>query len=479
MTSVLDVNPTVRGIRPSASMTLAAQAARITEQMVQGVKKPFKKVIDVSSGDQHAAGLNPITFLHQVLAVCVYPELLHEDSLPLDVRQRAQRLLDSCNGGSVGSYCPTPPGISYVKKSIADFITRRDGGVSSDPENIIISRGSQSCLLFVLHIMASGTGTTRTGVLTPVPYPHTLPRLLDVCELVLEPYQLMEDRGWAVDLDELRRALKAARGRCKPTALFISNPGIPTGHVQGRESIEEVIGFAAAEGLVLLVQEAYQDSVCGHGREFISYKKVLSEMDEEYSDTVELISFNSLSNGSLSEGGLRGGYMEMINMDPVVGKYLKNIQGASSSPVLGQLALEVMVNPPRPGDASYETYTQEISLTYTTVSQNAQRACEVLNSLTGMSCQPAMGGVFLYPRLNLPPQMIDEAKVLGVEADVLYCQMLLEEEGVCLGAGSENRPHDNNYHIRLCVSAPTNILDEVLERISSFHRRLLNRFPVK
>lgn len=36
------------------------------------------------------------------MAVCLYPELLKEKSLPLDVRQRAQKLLDMCSGGSVG-----------------------------------------------------------------------------------------------------------------------------------------------------------------------------------------------------------------------------------------------------------------------------------------------------------------------------------------------------------------------------------------
>lgn len=38
----------------------------------------------------------------QVLSACLYPELLTRDSLPADVRQRAQRILGECDGGSVG-----------------------------------------------------------------------------------------------------------------------------------------------------------------------------------------------------------------------------------------------------------------------------------------------------------------------------------------------------------------------------------------
>lgn len=48
--------------------------------------------------------------------------------------------------------------------------------------------------------------------------------------------------------------------------------------------------------------------------------------------------------------------MEVTNMDPAVKEHLKNMMASSSPPVLPQLALEVMVNPPSPGDPSYEIY---------------------------------------------------------------------------------------------------------------------------
>ncbi|XP_059192075.1 alanine aminotransferase 2-like [Centropristis striata] len=473
MTSLLEVNPTVRGIRPPTS--LHSLAARITQEISQGVEKPFQQVIDVSLGDFHRAGMAPISFVRQVLAASLYSELLQDVSLPLDARQRAQKLLEACNGGSVGSYSVTACGLPYVHRSIAEFIMRRDDGVTSNPEHIISSSGSYKALSIVLHLLASREGETQTGVLTPAPCPHTLPALLDEAGVTLVPYRLVEERGWAVDLDELHRALRAARGRCNPRAIYISNPGNPTGHVQDRKSIAEVIGFAAAEGLVLLADEVYQDSVYGLEQEFISYKRVLFEMGREYFETVELVSFHSTSSACMGECGLRGEYMEVINMDPAVFPYLEILQ--ASPPVLSLLALEVMVNPPTPGDLSYQTYSQEILHSQLTLSQNAQRACEFLNDLPGMDCRPGMGGVFLYPRLNLPPQMVEEAQMLGVQADVLYCQRFLEEEGVCLGAGSENGQQDPNYHIRLCVLAPAATLDQVLARLGSFHRRLLDTFP--
>ena len=41
-------------------------------------------------------------FYGQVIAACIYPELINSDKMPLDVRERAKTLLGECLGGSVG-----------------------------------------------------------------------------------------------------------------------------------------------------------------------------------------------------------------------------------------------------------------------------------------------------------------------------------------------------------------------------------------
>ncbi|XP_033820770.1 alanine aminotransferase 2-like [Periophthalmus magnuspinnatus] len=439
-------------------------AARTTQEA--------QAVIDLASGDPHRAGIVPLSFVRQVLAVCVFPDLLRDDSIPLDARQRAQRFLDICPQGSVGVYSSTT-GMPYVVQRIAEFISKRDGGIAADPNQIFFYSGTQENLKMVLNLLSSGSGEMQTGVLTPLPYPHTLPRLLQYTRLKLVPCSLKQSQGWAVNTEELHRTVTEAREHCNPRALFICNPGIPTGHVQDRKSMESVIRFAAAERLILLVQEVYQDCVHGPGIEFLSYKKVLLEMSQEYSEHVELISFNSLSNGSLGECGLRGGYMELVNTDTAVAERVKVLMGFRSPPVLPQPALEVMINPPTPGEPSYPTYKQEMSLIQTTLSHNAQRGYEVLNSLKDVSCQPAMGGIFLYPRLELPAQLIEEAKTLGLPPDVLLCQMFLDKAGVCVGAGSENgSEHDTYCYIRVSFAASSDTFQDALSRLCSFHHHL-------
>ncbi|KAK2835012.1 hypothetical protein Q5P01_015496 [Channa striata] len=474
MTSLQHVNPTVRGIRVSPQSALEGLAAHITQEITQGAQKPFHRVIDVSSGDPQKTGIKPISFVRQVLSVCMCPQLLKDKNLPLDVKQRAQRLLGACDGESVGSYSPSS-GLLHVRECIAQFISRRDAGVPVCKKEIFISSGSQRALMVAVKILASGEGNTRTGVLTPTPCPHSLPMLMDEAGVKQVPYRLTEEPAWALDVSELHRAVKSSRGWCAPRAVYISNPGNPTGHVQDRKSIQEVIQFAAAERLLLLADEVYQDTVRGHHGGFVSYKKVLFEMGKEYSQTVQLISFHSLSNAFMRECGLRAGYMETVNVDPEVTHFIDTMLCTDiSTPITGQLALEVMVDPPKPGEPSYCTFTQETLLVQAALSQNAQRACQFLNSLPGVSCQRAMGGIYLYPRLHLPWEFTEQAKVLEVEAQVLYCQKLLKEEGVLIGPGCQPGGTSANHHLRLCVLCPPDTLDEVLARLGSFHRRLMD-----
>ncbi|CAG7711086.1 unnamed protein product, partial [Allacma fusca] len=54
-----------------------------------------------------------------------------------------------------------------------------------------------------------------------------------------------------------------------------------------------IIKFACEERLFILADEVYQDNIY-EGSEFLSFKKVMSEMDSPY-NTMELISFFSCS----------------------------------------------------------------------------------------------------------------------------------------------------------------------------------------
>ncbi|XP_028328916.1 alanine aminotransferase 1-like isoform X2 [Gouania willdenowi] len=451
MSAPLEINPYVKNIQQLQSQKLARRSEQIQEDIRRGSITSFKEVIDVSSGNPHSGGLRPLTFVRQVLAACFYPELLDSDGLKADVKQRAEKLLKTCVGGSVGCYTNTA-GIPEVIHGITEFISRRDGGVPCDPQNIFISSGSQWCLSNILKVLVNTKSSLPCAVLSPVPcYPTTLMSLRAQGGLHV-PYRLTEEGGWVLKGAELQRALQSAQGVSNPVALYVVNPGNPAGLVQSRASIQEVIRFVYENRLFLLADEVYQDCVYGENSCFVSYKQVLMEMGPPYSHSVELASFHSASKGVIGECGLRGGYVELVNVDQAVMDYIyKMFSLDSCASVSGQMVLDLMTNPPQPGEPSYPLYCQEKEEIRRTLVHNALKATEAMNLLLGFSCQPVEGGAFMFPRVDLPQRAIQRAQEAELPADMFYCMRLLEEAGLMVIPGCDYQQEEGTYHIRALV----------------------------
>lgn len=57
--------------------------------------------------------------------------------------------------------------------------------------------------------------------------------------------------------------------------------------------------------------------------------------------------------------GLRGGYMELVNFDPAVMDYIRKLFNIESCTVVaGQLALDLMADPPKSGDPSFPIFSE-------------------------------------------------------------------------------------------------------------------------
>ncbi|NWI70269.1 ALAT2 aminotransferase, partial [Todus mexicanus] len=265
----------------------------------------------------------------------------------------------------------------------------------------------------ILKLLVAGEGATRTGVLVPIPqYPLYSAAIAELGAVQLN-YYLDEERCWALDVAELRRALAEGRKHCAPKALCIINPGNPTGQVQSRECIEDVIKLAFEEKLFLLADEVYQDNIYAEGSAFHSFKKVLFEMGPPYSEVVELASFHSTSKGFMGECGFRGGYMEVVNMDPEVYQQLQKLVSVRlCPPVPGQILLDVVVDPPQPGDPSYERFMAEKQEVLSNLAHKARLTQEIFNRAPGIRCNPVQGAMYSFPRIELPPRACAAAKVL-------------------------------------------------------------------
>ncbi|XP_043834040.1 alanine aminotransferase 1-like isoform X2 [Dromiciops gliroides] len=470
------MNQSVKNVEYAVRGPILLRAMELERELKQGVKKPFTEIIRANIGDAHAMGQKPITFIRQVLALCQYPDLLSSPSFPEDAKKQAMRILQACEGQSAGAYSASS-GIHLIREDVARYIEQRDGGIASDPENIFLSTGASTAIMVVLNLLVSGKGKSRTGVMIPIPQYPLYSATLAEFDAVQINYYLDEEHQWALDVSELQRALDQAKAHCQPRVLCVINPGNPTGQVQSRENIEAVIRFAYEKHLFLLADEVYQDNIYAEGSQFHSFKKVLMEMGPPYSQQLELASFHSCSKGYMGECGFRGGYTEVVNMDPSVKQQMTKLMSVRlCPPVPGQIIMDIVTNPPKPGDPSYQQFHQEKTAVLADLAEKALLTEKILNKTPGIHCNPVQGAMYSFPRIQLPPKAVQHAKELGQPADMFFCLQLLEETGICVVPGSGFGQKDGTYHFRMTILPSLEKLKILLEKLSQFYTKFIQEY---
>lgn len=470
-----NINPAIKVMEYAVRGPLVIRAAAIEKELEQGVKKPFKEVIRANIGDCHAMGQQPITFLRQVLGLVSYPPLFDDKSIPEDAKERARTILKGCKGGSVGSYTDSN-GIEVIRRHVAQYIQDRDGGIPSDPNNIILSAGASGGIKVLLSLMRCDIGGKRPGVMIPIPQYPLYSATIAEFEMEQVGYYLDEANKWGLDTAELQRSLQEAKKTCAPRVLVVINPGNPTGQVLSRENIEEIIKFAHKEKLVLFADEVYQDNVYEKGSKFHSFKKVMMEMGTPYSE-MELCSFMSCSKGYMGECGIRGGYAEVVNLCPEVKAMLLKCISAQLCPTtIGQACMDVVVHPPKKGEPSYELYMKEKNAVLASLKERAEMVANTFNSIEGFSCNPVQGAMYCFPQMRLPEKAIEAAKKAGQAPDVFYAFQLLEQTGVCIVPGSGFGQRPGTYHFRTTILPQPAKLKEMLGLFKSFHEKFVKQY---
>eukprot|EP01036_Dinobryon_divergens_P027210 gene27210-35941_t len=435
-----------------------------------------KEVIYTNVGNPQALGQVPITFNRQVMALLMAPFLMDtpeaENLFPPDAIARAKTYLKNIKGG-LGAYSDSK-GNPHIRQEIANFITEQSG-MPSNIDNIFVSNGASECARMVLYAMIRGK---TDGILVPIPqYPlYSASIALYGGELV--PYYLDEDNGWSLDIDELRRSLQEAKSKgilCR--ALVFINPGNPTGQCLSEANIRDLITFCYDNRLVMCADEVYQENIYDPKKPFVSARKILGQMSEPYKSGLELVSFHTVSKGAYGECGLRGGYMELHNMDPAVVDELYKVASINLCPnVPGQVALGLMVNPPKPGDFSYDQYRSEKDSLIDSLKRRARMITDAFNSLEGVVCQETEGAMYSFPRITLPPAALEAAKAKGKAPDVMYCLELLEETGLSCVPGSGFKQVPGTFHIRTTILPAEEIFDDIIHRFTSFHKGFMRRY---
>ncbi|CAD6571658.1 MAG: hypothetical protein CYPHOPRED_004531 [Cyphobasidiales sp. Tagirdzhanova-0007] len=468
-TCVLKAEYAVRG-----EIAIRAEELRVQCTSEEGRKKlGFDKVISCNIGNPQQLEQKPITFFRQVASLCEYPDLLNHDLVsqiyPKDAIARAKKLLGAI--GSIGAYSHSK-GVPAIRQNIASFLERRDGH-PADPESIYLTTGASGGVSNMLQVMIANPSC---GVLIPIPQYPLYTAALALNEAVAVPYYLRENEKWSLDIPEMRQAIHKARSDGTDLrAVVIINPGNPTGQCLSLENMKEIVELAYDEKLALLADEVYQTNVFDKKRPFVSFKKVLKDLGEPYASNLELVSFHSMSKGQIGECGRRGGFYEMVNFDKQAAEQIYKLASIQlCSGLQGQIGIDLMIDPPKQGDESYEKYQEEVDTIQSSLRERSTKICEAFEKMEGVTCNPAEGAMYLFPQIRLPEKAIEAAKAAKKGPDGFYCLQLLEKTGICVVPGTGFGQVPGTLHFRTTFLAPQT--DEFVKRIKDFHENFMTQY---
>lgn len=161
-------------------------------------------------------------------------------------------------------------------------------------------------------------------------------------------------------------------------------------------------------------------------------------------------------------------------MDPEVIKVLLKSKLCPNVP--GQVVMNVMVNPPRPNEPSYEQFQKEKKETLRSLAERSQFIVDTLNSIPGYKANPPMGAMYVFPRIELPLKAIEKARVQGQEPDVFYAFKLLESTGICVIPGSGFGQIPGTYHFRITILPQKEKIKTMLQALKQFHLKFLKEY---
>jgi len=470
-----NISQRVRDAQYAVRGQVVAEAMQLERKLKEGqIVGNFSEIIYCNIGNPLQLGNKVMTFPRQVLSIVLNPELLkHKDIFPKDVIERAESIIADFGPSNVGAYIHSM-GIYSVRQHVAKFIEERDN-YPSNPDRIFLTNGASQGITFMLQLVIRDS---KDGILIPIPQYPLYSATITLLGGTQIPYYLNESDGWGLSIEELQKsyALATEKG-FNIRALVVINPGNPTGQILSIENQRLVVEFCCKHKIVLLADEVYQANVYDPLKPFVSFKKIACDMKLE--KELELCSFHSCSKGYLGQCGSRGGYFEVT--DGVIPEVIDQIYKVASiglcSNVDGQLMVDFLVKPPKPGDESYDLFQKERDIQIGSLKKRAEMVQKAFNSVEGISCTKICGAMYAFPKIEIPEKAVKEImNKHNQPADLFYCLELLRRTGIVTIPGTGFLQKDGTWHFRTTILPPIEKLEKSLESWKEFHLDFLNKF---
>lgn len=330
-------------------------------------------------------------------------------------------------------YSPSQ-GIRELREAIA-YKEKAWNGVDVSPENVYVTIGvSEAINLVYMTLLNEGD-----EVLIPDPSYPLYTGYADIYGARKVFYRMDEESGWNPDTEDIRRKISD-----KTKLIVVNNPNNPTGSLYSEKALREVLDIAAENKIPVVSDEIY-DALVYEG----TFKSLASIAPED----VTVIGLNGFSKTYLATGW-RLGYIYLKGPEESVEVLGNNI-------LKGQMARLSATTPLQYAIArALREEPRHLADMRRRLDERRRFMVKRLKEIEGISVVGEPRAAFyVFPRVKV-----------GI-GDEEFTRRLLLEEKVFVVYGSGFGPNGKN-HIRLVFLPPVEVIEEALERIERFIKRI-------
>jgi aspartate/methionine/tyrosine aminotransferase len=145
-------------------------------------------------------------------------------------------------------YRPDSFGQRPAREAVSEFYSR--SGIAVDPADILITPGSSLAYWYCFRLLADA----GDEILCPRPSYPLFDYIALLAGVKLTSYRMLEERGWAIDLDYLEANITT-----RTRAIALISPHNPTGYVASAEEIAGLADIARRHNLPIISDEVFSE----------------------------------------------------------------------------------------------------------------------------------------------------------------------------------------------------------------------------
>jgi alanine-synthesizing transaminase len=249
-----------------------------------------------------------------------------------------------------------------------------------------------------------------------------------------------DDNQWFPDLEDMESKITK-----KTKAIVLINPNNPTGAVYSEEILQGIIALARKYGLIIYSDEIYDK---------ILYDEAKHIPTASLAQDVLIITLGGLSK-NYRIAGFRSGWMVISGPKLHAEDYIEGITLLSSMRMCANVPSQHAIQTALGG---YQSITELISDDGRLIKQR-NIAYKMINDIDGLSCNPAMGALYLFIK-------VDNNK-FNITDDERMILDLLKQEKILLVHGRAFNIKAHNY-FRLVFLPHVDELIPALEKLKNF-----------